>query len=824
MIISISTDPTSTVACIILAGGQSQQMASRGQHKVCSPVAGRPAIVRAIDTYKMAGLRRFLVVVGQMAEQVITTVSAAHPEVTFVFQSQPLGTGHAATIAVDALSRQGYQGPVMVVMGDKFTRPPIIRRLLNEYFENQPDVLVSTLPKEKRSTAGRLVNDGKGKILASIELPDLQRARRRRKILRFNTTRLTAEQVEKRCTSVNASMYCFQLEALQEGLKQITQDNPQCQFYLSDTVEVLARDKCRSVRALKINDPADLMGFNTPAELMALDQSVRQRQQPSRISATAQRRLMPGALKPAQTWMNILQSNAPKLQATLARIYGTDDAHLQDRRRLMIRLLKAFARRHGWHRNVIFCRAPGRVNLMGRHIDHRGGFVNVMAISREVMLVASDRPDDRVTLENLEPGKFPPREFHIYDLLRDASWSDWTDFLASRAVQDVIESARGDWSHYARAPLLRLQHEARHVRLKGMDCVVYGDIPTGAGLSSSSAMVVAFAEAAVALNRLRLNIRDFIDLCGEGEWFVGSRGGSADHAAIRTSRVGYLSRIGFFPFRRCGEIAMPEDLRVVIAHSGEKAVKSAEGRDIFNQRIACYQLAEMLLRRRWAPAAAMSHLRDISPRRLKINPSEIYRGLLQLPIRPRRSQVRNIVPTSDHDRLDEIFSTHTDQGGYNLRGVTLFGISECLRSERFAAAFRRQDLGSIAQSMRRSHDGDRRVRFDSSEHQHRFTSHTNDRTLQKSIAANTPLVEQCGSYACSTESIDQLVDVATATHGVVGAQLAGAGLGGCMMILLRDNAIPTLMKNLRNHFYQPHNLSFNAHTCLPVEGAGLIRA
>jgi NDP-sugar pyrophosphorylase family protein len=53
--------------CIILAGGRGTRMASKDTHKVCFPIAGRPAIVRAIDTYKAAGLRRFLVVVGQMA-------------------------------------------------------------------------------------------------------------------------------------------------------------------------------------------------------------------------------------------------------------------------------------------------------------------------------------------------------------------------------------------------------------------------------------------------------------------------------------------------------------------------------------------------------------------------------------------------------------------------------------------------------------------------------------------------------------------------------------------------------------------------------------
>ena len=79
------TRRTDQTVCVILAGGRGKRMASADRHKVCFPIAGTPAIVRAISTYKEAGLTRFLVVVGQMAEEVMSTVSAAHPETIFVY-------------------------------------------------------------------------------------------------------------------------------------------------------------------------------------------------------------------------------------------------------------------------------------------------------------------------------------------------------------------------------------------------------------------------------------------------------------------------------------------------------------------------------------------------------------------------------------------------------------------------------------------------------------------------------------------------------------------------------------------------------------------
>ena len=391
-------------------------------------------------------------------------------------------------------------------------------------------------------------------------------------------------------------------------------------------------------------------------------------------------------------------------------------------------------------------------------------------------------------------------------------------------VQSVLTAAHGDWSHYARAPLLRLQHECGGVRLQGMNCVINGDIPIGAGLSSSSALVVAFAEAAVALNRLNVTTRDFVDLCGEGEWFVGSRGGSADHAAIRTSRIGQVSRIGFFPFHLAGEVHFPAALRVVVAHSGSQAVKSTGARDVFNQRVACYELASLLLRRHWPAAAGMQHLRDLTPQRLKVKSGEIYRALIQLPVRPSRAELRRLLAEEDHDRVEQIFATHADIGPYDLRGVVLYGLSEIVRSEAFAAAIGTGDLDRVGKLMRISHDGDRLVRFDEHGKAHKHLVRTSDAALECLAAADADLAEQCGRYACSTEAIDQLVDIAEATEGVVGAQLAGAGLGGCMMILVRAEALDQLLRRLREGFYRPRKLDSAAHVFNPVAGAGLLGA
>jgi len=813
-------DGNDTLVCVILAGGQGTRMASPRRHKVCFPILGRPAIVRTIETYKQAGLRRFLVVVGQMAEQVIATIAEAHPEVAFVYQAEPRGTGHAALVAAEALAAEGFDGSVLLTMGDKVTRPEVVRDLVAQFRAGDADVVMATLLKRGGTTAGRVVADRRGRVLGVVESADIAAARRHGTRLKVGTRSLTADRLERAARTVNPSMYAFRFGPLLAALRQIQADNVQGELYLTDTIGLIAVSG--RVETMPVAEASDLMAFNTPAELMAVEEVVRRRERPPRVRAAGRRRLSRRFLKPASEWLAVLTGDAARLARPLRRTYGDDAALVAERRKAMAVVVRAFARRFGSDRPMVLCRAPGRVNLMGRHVDHRGGYVHVMAISREVLLAAAPRDDDTVCLEHVAPKRFASRRFRIRDLLQRASWAEWIDFVDSEQVRGLLDETQGDWSHYARAAFLRLQHECREVRLNGMDAVVAGNIPMGAGLSSSSALVVAFAEAAVRLNGLNVALGDFVDLCGEGEWFVGSRGGSADHAAIRTSRIGHISRIGFFPLRVEREVPFPASLRVVIAYSGSQAVKSAGARDVFNQRVACYEAAEMLLRNGWSAAAGIEHLRDLVPKRLGVRVGEIYRALARLPLRPTRPALRRLLPPRDQDRLEQLFASHRSLGPYDLRGVALYGLSEIVRSDRFADALAAGDLDAVGHMFRTSHDGDRLVRFEADGTRRRFRVRTDDRTLARLAHDDADLAEACGRYACSTEAIDRLVDLAAGADGVVGAQLAGAGLGGCMMILVREAALGRLMRRLRRGFYQPHTIPFGAYVCRPVAGAGLV--
>ena len=267
-------------------------------------------------------------------------------------------------------------------------------------------------------------------------------------------------------------------------------------------------------------------------------------------------------------------------------------------------------------------------------------------------------------------------------------------------------------------------------------------------------------------------------------------------------------------------MSFPSQLSLVVAYSGQRAFKSQLARNAFNQRVACYQLAEMLMRQTWPPAASMQHLRDLTPERLNLGADEMYRVLARLPQSATRNELRKMLP--DHaDQLDRILSTHQHRGGYDLRGVTLFGLSEIVRAEQYSRLLSSGDLDALGRSMRASHDGDR-VTVHRNGKVIAWKPRLDPRTLEDLASRQADLATQCGRYACSTEAVDALVDIACGVDGVVGAQLAGAGLGGSMMILARRGATDELIDRLGREFYQPRGLEFAAQVMTPVAGAGVL--
>ncbi len=667
------------------------------------------------------------------------------------------------------------------------------------------------------------------------------------KVLRADKYNLTiggkhysGRQIEKLSAGVNPSLYLMRAPVFYQGVGMIRNDNAQGEYYITDMVRLLSgvRDSNGEpryrVRAVSIDRPEWVQSFNSPDELLAIQDYVRQKSLARRKTLEVVNRPQ---LKPVQyatvgQWLAKIEADRPALRRWLLKIYGPhEDLHRQKCKDLR-GVLECYGKRFGMDEKVCIVRAPGRVNLMGRHVDHRGGMTNFLAIDRETMAVVGLRHDDEVVAVNTQPGKYKPVRFKISELMGRMGWSDWLDFVNSDWVRNIVYVSAGHWGNYIKAAILRLQHRYQDVRVRGLNMALAGNIPIAAGLSSSSTIVVAALQSAIALNNFDLTSQQFIDLCGEGEWFVGSRGGAGDHAAIYLGQRAKIAQVGYLPFRVEKIIDAPADYRIVIANSHVKAAKSASARDEFNSRIASYNLGLALLKQRCPEiAGTIEHLRDIDPVKLGYPTSDVYRWLLRVPESMTRNDFRVMLSKEHQELLESNFATHGEPAAYHPRGVLMFGVSEIIRSRMCVDLLEAGQVEEFGGLMKISHDGDRVSRPDPDGSYSRVGGDCSDEYLQRlmsDLSSETPhrvlraqLCRQPGAYACSTPEIDQMVDIASSVPGVAGAQIAGAGLGGCIMVLVRHDSVPALRKALALRYYRPRGLDPAAIPCVAVEGAGL---
>ena len=221
---------------------------------------------------------------------------------------------------------------------------------------------------------------------------------------------------------------------------------------------------------------------------------------------------------------------------------------------------------------------PGRIEVLGKHTDYGGGRSLICAAERGFDVVSAPRADGRVALTDLGRG--------------------------ARLTLDIDGPPPAvRWATYPLTVLRRLSRNFPEMR-RGVDLVFESDLPSAAGMSSSSALMIAVLLALVRANRLDKtatwignlrngpedlaayaatieNGRTFRGLTGEGG--VGTEGGSEDHTAILCSEPSRVGQYAFCPTRRERSIPLSDGLVFAIGVSGVAARKTGEARDDYNR-------------------------------------------------------------------------------------------------------------------------------------------------------------------------------------------------------------------------------------------------
>jgi len=243
------------------------------------------------------------------------------------------------------------------------------------------------------------------------------------------------------------------------------------------------------------------------------------------------------------------------------------------------RVVEALFEKFGEGGNVCVTRAPGRVNLIGEHTDYNGGFVLPMGLDRDVVVAGRKIGGQHVRVYSCN-----------FDEIGEFEIGEW-------------EQEKIGWLNYIKGVAREFCEQG--VELSGMELAFGGDVPVGAGLSSSAALEVAVAWCFMVLSESVFERTEIALMCQRAEnEFVGVKCGIMDQFAAA------LSRAGFALFLDCRglhyeHVRLPEDVKIVICNTGVK--RELAGSEYNKRRAECEQALKYF--RQFKPDA--EYLRDV---------------------------------------------------------------------------------------------------------------------------------------------------------------------------------------------------------------------
>ena len=187
-------------------------------------------------------------------------------------------------------------------------------------------------------------------------------------------------------------------------------------------------------------------------------------------------------------------------------------------------------------------RAPGRVNVIGEHTDYNDGFVMPAAIEFYTWVAAAKRDD---------------RALEVY--------SGHYNEMISLSLDELAGPPRGHWSDFIRGVAAVLQSAG--YKLTGVNLLIHGEVPLGAGLSSSASLEVATALALSSLSGIDVPRLDLVRLCQKAEHeYVGTRCGIMDQFIAVFGVAGHALMLDCRSFEY-QLLPVPRDLRLVVCNS-----------------------------------------------------------------------------------------------------------------------------------------------------------------------------------------------------------------------------------------------------------------
>ena len=232
------------IKSVILAAGKGTRMKSN-LPKVLHEILGKALVGYVLDSVKHITNENF-VIVGHHAEEVEKYVISHYENAKTVLQSPQLGTGHAVSMICPML--ENYSGQVLILCGDTpLITEDTLKKFVEYHRENKSDITVMSAIFENPTNYGRIVRDSDNSLKCIVEEKDA-----------------TLEQ--KAIKEVNAGIYCINWAKVKSAFSQLTSNNAQGEYYLTDIIE-WGKKNGLSVNAYIMENNIETFGINSRVQL-----------------------------------------------------------------------------------------------------------------------------------------------------------------------------------------------------------------------------------------------------------------------------------------------------------------------------------------------------------------------------------------------------------------------------------------------------------------------------------------------------------------------------------------------------------------------------
>ena len=236
---------------VILAAGRGTRMHSQ-LPKVLHTVGNKPMLIHVINSAESAGAKKIHVVVGNDGERIKEQVRRfpIQNEVSWILQSEQLGTAHAVQQAVSHFESKAKGDHILVLYGDVPLIKPdtLVQLLLNT---KTGSIGILTLLTENNRGLGRILRDESNKIMGIVEEKD-------------------ASDLQKEIKEVNSGIMALPADRLGSWLGKIENNNQQSEYYLTDIIKLAASEKV-GISSVVISNEIEAQGVNDKSQLALLE-------------------------------------------------------------------------------------------------------------------------------------------------------------------------------------------------------------------------------------------------------------------------------------------------------------------------------------------------------------------------------------------------------------------------------------------------------------------------------------------------------------------------------------------------------------------------